>query len=99
MDSDVSNRVWYNAEKDGKHDPNHSERILVRWLSKWENYNQYWSGNEGLTKVKLCDAVLLSLLKSNGVRIDCTAKKIYDKITWFEAKFKDGLMWRNQTGI
>ena len=96
---DASNLGWFNDGKEGKNDLNTSEQILVQWISKWENYNRYRSGNGGVTKLKLCDEVLVPLLKSNEVRVARTGKQVYDKIQWFETKFRDALMWGDQTGV
>ena len=51
------------------------------------------------TKKKICEDVLVPLLKSNEVRVARTAVQIAAKISWFEAKFRKALQWAENTGV
>lgn len=86
MNSD-SRPSWRNDGPGGPNDHICSERILVSWLMKPGNYDQWKNGTGGTSKKDIAKE-LSALIKKEGVVVERTYKHVLDKIGNLEKSFK-----------
>jgi hypothetical protein len=79
--------------KNGPDDPNHSESILIAWLTTHGNYERFrGTGNNGLRKINFAGTIANSMNKA-GVRKVRTGKDVLNKIEYVEKSFRLAHDW------
>ena len=91
--------AWNKDGKNGPDDPNHSESILIAWLTTHRNYERFrGTGNNGLCKINFADTIANSMNKA-GVRKVRTGKDVLNKIEYVEKSFRLAHDWSHtETG-
>jgi hypothetical protein len=90
---------WNTDGQNGPQDPNHSEAILIDWLTTPGNYEKYrGSGNGGRRKIHFA-TMISSKIKDAGVRKPRTPKDVQNKIEYVEKCFRSAHDWAHtETG-
>ena len=90
---------WNRDGQNGPQDPNHSEAILIDWLTTPGNYEKYrGSGNGGRRKIHFA-TMISSKIKDAGVRKPRTPKDVQNKIEYVEKCFRSAHDWAHtETG-
>ena len=96
---DNSRIPWNRDGKNGPQDPNHSEAILIDWITTPGNYDRYrGTGNNGLKKIQFA-AMIAAKIKDAGVRKSRTPKDVQNKIEYVEKCFRCAHDWSHtETG-
>jgi hypothetical protein len=82
-----SNR-WDQDGPLGRDDPNHSESIVIGWLTDEGNYRKYrGSDNKGLRKTEFAEKIA-KIINCTGVKIKRDAKMVVNKIASLEGAFR-----------
>jgi hypothetical protein len=86
MLKEPSNR-WDQDGPLGRDDPNHSESIVIGWLTEEGNYRRYrGSDNKGLRKTEFAEKIAI-IINSSGMKIKRDAKMVVNKIASLEGAF------------
>ena len=72
--------------------------VLIDWLTKEGNYNQ-WHGGEknGMTKMGIANEIS-QIIKDKGITLESQGQYIHIKINRLEQQFWAMTDWLNQTG-
>jgi hypothetical protein len=91
--------AWNKDGKNGPNDPNHSEFILLAWLTTHGNYERFrGTGNNGVRKINFANTIA-STINNAGVRKVRTGKDVLNKIEYIEKSFRLAHDWSHtETG-
>ena len=90
---------WNKDGKLGPHDPNHSERVLIDWLTTPGNYSKFRGSNNRGTRKRQYALQIANKIKAAGVRRVRTEKDVLNKIQYVENAFRSAHDFANtETG-
>ena len=94
----AQNIPWNKDGKNGKDDPNHSESIVIEWLSNQRNFQRFKGDDvNGKKKIAVC-AELSDILKARGIRKEHNARSVLQKINNMMACWRETYQWTENTG-
>lgn len=98
-DPDATQNIPWNKDgKNGKDDPNHSESIVVEWLSNQSNFQRF-KGDDvtGKKKIAVCGEIS-DMLKARGIRKERNARSVLQKINNMITSWRETYQWTENTG-
>ena len=90
---------WNKDGNDREDDPNNSMALLIKWITKQGNYEQFCGTkrNSGKKKADICLSITC-MINNKGVRKPCTCKQVQSKIEHIEQQFQSAHNWATHTG-
>jgi hypothetical protein len=79
--------AWNKDGKLGPNDPNHSERILIDWLTTPGNYSMFRGNDNRGTRKRQYALLIANKIKAAGVRRVRTKKDVIKKSSMWKVPF------------